>query len=144
MVPLWSIGGVFWGTAMALVMQQGSLIGWLVAGAFWGVFCWFVTAILMLIGFRELVVRMPAIDPETVGDRLAVTTKKFRYAVEQASPYQYVCKPTRGLLRHVADFGLMRVFLHQEGIDLIGPAMLVNRVRKELQKPWSGIQSRRS
>jgi hypothetical protein len=144
MVPLWSLGGVFWGTAMSLVMNKGSLVGWLIAGAFWAIACWFATAILMLIGFRELVVRIPELGAERFGDRLSAITKKLRYAVEQTSAYEYLCKPARGLLRHIADYGTMRVLLHREGIDLIGPALVVNRVRKELQKPWGGIQTTRS
>ena len=85
----------------------------------------------MLIVLRELVVRIPYIAPPNLGERLADGLKQFKYTVERSAPYNYVCKPTRGLARRWG-YGQLQVAVHRGGVDLIGPATLVNRVKKHL------------
>jgi hypothetical protein len=134
MIPAWAFGAILWGLGMAIFMK-GNPLGWMIAAFFWGISCWFFTAIFALIGLRELVVRIPPVDPNGLGDRLAEALKKMKYVVQQTAPFSYICKPTRGLFRNLVELNTLQVHVHQQGVDLIGPAVLVNRVRKHLLKP---------
>jgi hypothetical protein len=129
-VPCWGIGGVAWGWAMSIV-TNGALIKWMVAGVFWGATCWLFTAPVLLVVLRGLVVRFPPLDPAAVGERLAGVAQRLKYTVDRPSPFDFVCKPARGLARQL-EFNTVRVQLHQEGVDVSGPAVVVNRVRKAL------------
>jgi hypothetical protein len=109
----------------------GNLIHWMVAGILWAISCWVFSSLFLLFLFRELVVRLPMIEATELGERLAESTKRLKYSVAHPTPYDYDCRPTRGLIRHLGCCTL-QVRLHQGGIDLIGPAVVVNAVKKQL------------
>jgi hypothetical protein len=129
-VPLWGIGAVAWGSLMAYFMH-GSVIGWIIAGVVWGVSCWFFTSFFWVLVLRRLVVRLSPVDTSDLGQRLVRAVEPLKYSVEQPSQFQYLCTPTRGWAG-LRKFNAVQVQLHQAGIDLIGPALLVKKVQKHL------------
>jgi hypothetical protein len=128
--PVWGLGGLIWGLLM-LVIVGGDPLGWLFAGIFWGMSCWFFFSIWLVIGTREQVVRLPMIDVPTLHERLAKILKRNWYRVEQQSPTRIVCKPKFGLPR-LLDYNNLLVQVGHDAIELIGPAVLVKKVRKKL------------
>jgi hypothetical protein len=138
-IPLWGIAGLGWGFGMTLLMN-GSLIGWLFGGLFWGATMWVFYAFFLLIAYRELSTNIPLQETATLPERLDKAVKSFRYTVEQLSPTSFVCKSKRGLL------ALEYTKLHVQSVDgsahLIGPAVIVNKVRKKLLAGSSMIASR--
>ena len=129
--PVWGLGGLVWALFM-FVIVGGDPLGWLCAGIGWGMSCWLFFAIWLVIGMREQVVRLPLIDVPTLRERLAKILKRSWYRVEQQSPTRIVCKPRIGLLPRLLDYSNLLVQVGDDGIELIGPAVLVKRVRKKL------------
>jgi hypothetical protein len=131
-IPLWAIAGLSWGLFMTYWMG-GSLIAWLLAGLLWGASVWFVFSIFMMLAYRELSSTLLLQDSATLSEQLDETAKSIRYAVEQESPTRFVCKPEHGLARLLSwDFTKVNVLLRDGRVELIGPAVLVKRMRKRL------------
>lgn len=129
-IPLCGIAGLVWGLFMALFLS-GSLIWWLFVGILWGGSFWFFFTIYLLIAFRELSTNIPLQEDATLQERLRKAIKSLRYMIEQQSSTRFVCKPKFGLLRFL-EFGKLHVRLLDGSVDLIGPAIAVNKVRKQL------------
>jgi hypothetical protein len=51
--------------------------------------------------------------------------------IDQTSPHSYVCRPTRGLPR-LPGTTVLYAQVHQGGVDLTGPASVINLVKKNL------------
>lgn len=133
-IPLWGIGGLVWGIFMTL-LTDGQLGKWLIIGMFWAAACWFLFAILLIIIYREIEARIPAGNLAELPQRLATGLKHFRYTIEQQSPTNFVCKPTKALTRIIPlECTKLHVEVEDGSIDLSGPAFVVKRVRKELLK----------
>ncbi|HTU19023.1 MAG TPA: hypothetical protein VMG10_13260 [Gemmataceae bacterium] len=138
-IPLWGIAGLAWGFAMALFMNgfsmalflNGSLIIWLFLGLLWGAFVWFFYSVALVIQFREAPANIPCLEVETLPERLTKAVKRLRYTMEQQSSTSFVCKPKRGLAR-LFEFSKLHVSLLDASVDLIGPAFVVNKLRKQL------------
>jgi hypothetical protein len=128
-IPLWGVAGLVWGLVMALLMA-GSLIGWLWAGLLWGAGCWFFSSIFLLIVYREVTTFLPPQEATTFAERLGEAVQPLRYTVEQQSPTSFVCQPRRAIVSF--ECNKLHVRLHDGSTVLIGPAVLVNKVRKRL------------
>ncbi len=128
-VPVLSVAGLVWGLLMAL-MLDGSLIGWLVMGQLWGATVWFFSSILIAIVYREVTTTIPPQEAVTFAERLREAVQALRYAVEQQSPTSFVCKPKRALVSF--ECNKLHVHLHDGSTVLIGPAVVVYKVRKRL------------
>ena len=131
-IPLWGIAGLGWGLFMTFWIG-GSLIGWLFAGLLWGASVWFVFSFIMMIVCRELSTTIPLQENATLPDRLGDAAKSIRYTVEQLSSTSFVCKPKHGLpLLLSFEFTKLHVLLRDGRADLIGPVVLVKKMRKRL------------
>jgi hypothetical protein len=128
-IPVFGLAGLVWGLLMALT-TDGSLIGWLVIGQLWGVTVWFFSSILLAIVSREVTVALPPQETATFAERLGKAVRPHRYTVEQQSPTSFVCKPRRALFSF--ECNKLHVRLRDGGAVLVGPAILVNKVRKRL------------
>ncbi|HZY83584.1 MAG TPA: hypothetical protein VFE78_02025 [Gemmataceae bacterium] len=128
-IPVWGIAGLAWGLAMAHLMA-GSLLDWLFIGLLWGATVWFFVSIFLLIAGRELTTTLPPQEAATLAERLGEAVQPLRYAVEQLSPTSFVCTPKRRL--YSFECNKLHVRLHDGGTELVGPAMVVNKVRKRL------------
>jgi hypothetical protein len=64
-------------------------------------------------------------------ERLDKAVKRLRYTVEQQSSTRFLCKPKHGLAR-LFEFSKLHIRLLDGSVDLIGPAVAVNKVRKQL------------
>jgi hypothetical protein len=126
------IGAVLWGTVMSLIMG-GPVISWAIGGALWGIAMLALTAPLVLVGFRELVVRLSPFAVTDFDERLTEVVRPLKFSVEQPSPYCYICTPSHRLAA-VRKHAVLEVRLHPAGIDLIGPALLVSGIKKRLLK----------
>jgi hypothetical protein len=74
-------------------------------------------------------------DAETLPERLAAAVEPIRYTVQQTSPGCFVCQGKgRYALMRVSppEWSKLHIRLQQGSAYLIGPAMLVNKVRKSL------------
>lgn len=129
-IPLWGIAGLGWGLAMALFMS-GSLIYWLFLGLLWGATMWFFFAIILMIMSREVSTNIPLPESATLAERLGKAAKRLRYTVEEQSSTSFVCKPKHRIAR-LFEFNKLHVRLLDGSVDLIGPAVAVNKVRKQL------------
>lgn len=129
-VLLWGIGGLGWGFAMALSMN-GSLIYWLFLGLLWGATMWFSFAIILMIMCREVSTNIPLAERAAFAERLGKAVKRLRYTVEEQSSTSFVCKPKHRIAR-LFEFNKLHVRLLNGSVDLIGPAVAVNKVRKQL------------
>jgi hypothetical protein len=129
-IPAWAIGSVLWGTLMAF-STEGPIVLWMFFGALWGISCWAAFSLFLLVALRGIVVRLSPMDTTNMDERLAAAVKPLKFSVEHPSPFNYVCMPTRGLVSF-RKYGAMEVRLHEAGIDIIGPAMLVKKVQKHL------------
>jgi hypothetical protein len=114
-IPAWTIAGVMWGTFMSLTMG-GHVVVWAIGGAVWGIACWVFTSPLVLVGCRELVVRLSPFDLTKFEERLTESVRPLKSSVEQSSPFQYICTPSRGLPA-VRKHAALEVRLHQAGVD---------------------------
>ncbi len=140
-IPLWCIGGLIWGLIMALFMS-GSLINWLFLGLLWGAFVWFFTSITLAFLAREVSTNIPFLESATLPERLGKAVKRLRYTVEQQSSTSFVCKP-KHIIARLFEFNKLSVRLRDGSVDLVGPATVVNKVRKQLlaESPSKGILS---
>jgi hypothetical protein len=149
-IPLWGIAGLGWGFTMALFMNgftmalflNGSLIIWLFLGLLWGAFVWFFYSITLVVLFREVSANILLPEAEALPERLAKVVKRLRYTMEQQSSTSFVYKPKRGLAR-LFEFSKLHLYLRDGNLDLIGPALVVKKVRKQLvaDSARSGRQS---
>ena len=129
-IPLWSIAGLAWGLAMALTVG-GSLIGWSFSGLLWGAFVWFFGSIILAFMAREVSTNVPLSESATLPERLGRAAKRLRYTVEQQTSTGFVCKPKHKIAR-LFEFNSLNVRLREGSVDIIGPATVVNKVRKQL------------
>jgi hypothetical protein len=129
-IPVWGIAGLGWGFMMALTLS-GSLLIWLLLGLFWGAFVWFFVSIFQLIMGREVSTKLPMPDNAMLSELLDKAVKPLRYIMEQQSSTSFVCTPKRGLAR-LFECNKLHVQLLDDGLHLIGPAIVVNKVRKKL------------
>ncbi len=132
-LPAWGIAGFFWALFMSFA-TDGQVIKWTIAGVLWAITCWLGTSVMFVFMLRGLTDRVPHVDPAHLSKCLAEVTKKTKYVVEQLNPFCYECRPGRGLGRHLGYY-VLRVQLHQGGMDLTGPAVMVRRLEKRLQAP---------
>jgi hypothetical protein len=131
-IPLWAIAGLLWSLWMTYWMG-GSLIGWLFVGQLWGVFVWFFASMVMLIVCRELATSIPLQETAALPEQLEEAAKSIRYTMEQLSPTSFVFKPRRGLARLLSwEFTKVHILLRDGRADLIGPVVLVKKMRKKL------------
>ncbi len=138
-IPLWGIAGLIWGFLMALTLG-GALIGWLFMGLLWGATVWFFFSICMAILYREISTDIPLQEVATLPERLASAVKSSRYTVERQSATNFVCKPKRELL--ALAYTRLHVHLLEGSVRLVGPAVIVKRVRKKLLADASMTESR--
>jgi hypothetical protein len=131
-IPVWGGAGLIWGLLMATFMG-GSLLGGLLLGLLWGASVWFFFAIYLLVAYRELSTTIPLQETAALPEQLAKAVKPLRYKVEQQSAISFVCKPNLGLAR-LFELGKLHVRLHQGSIEMVGPAIVVNRVRKHYKR----------
>ena len=139
-IPLWGILGLGWGCAMAL-STNGSLIGWLFQGLLWGATMWFIFSILLVIMGREVSTTIPLQETATLPERLDKAVKRLRYTIEQQSSTSFVCQPKNRVAR-LFEFNKLHVRLLDGSVDLIGPAIVVNKVQKQLLAGSPTIASR--
>ena len=132
-IPLWGIGGLFWGLMMALMLGgvPGSLIFWLILGLLWGASVWFFYSIALAITHREVSMNVPLQETALHSERLAKAVKRRRYTLERGSSTSFVYRPKHFIAR-LFEFNKLHVSVWDDGVDLIGPAIIVNKVRKEL------------
>jgi hypothetical protein len=129
-IPLWSIAGLAWGLAMALSVG-GSLIGWLFQGLLWGATVWFFSSIVLAFMSREISTTIPLLESAALPERLGKAAKRVRYTVEQQSSTSFICKP-RHIIARLFEFNKLSVSLADGSLDLIGPATVVIKIRKQL------------
>lgn len=129
-IPLWGVAGLAWGAAMALMMA-GPLIGWLFMGVVWGASCWFFFSIAMAVMCREVSVSIPLHESTLLREHLEKAVKRLRYTLEQQSPTSFICKP-KHIIARLFEFQTLGVSVEGDSVDLVGPSMAVNKVRKQL------------
>ena len=129
-IPLWTIAGLGWGLAMAL-FTSGSLIYWIFPGLLWGGSMWFFFSIVMAITYREISTTLPLQDATALPQRLDKAAKRLRYIVEQQSSTSFVCKP-KPIIARLFEFSRLHVSMGDDSVDLVGPAIIVKKVRKAL------------
>lgn len=131
-IPLWGMGGIAWGLLMAFIIgTPGSWILFLFLGLLWGASVWFFFSIVMAITHREKTITIPLQETNLLSDRLDEAVKRARYTIEQQSQTSFVCKPKHFIAR-LFDFQRLHVSIWDNGVELIGPALIVNKVRKQL------------
>jgi hypothetical protein len=130
-IPLCAIAGLGWGLAMALSMG-GGLIEWLFAGLLWGASFWFFFSIYLAIVYREISTNVPLPEGTTLPELLGKAVKRLRYTVEQPSSTTFICKP-KHIIARFFEFNRLHVHLLDGSLALVGPAAVVNKVRKQLR-----------
>jgi len=125
-IALWGFGGFVWGVVMAL-FTDGQLVKWLIVGFFWGASCWFLMSIFLVIAFRQVAAGIPVKDTECLSD----IAKSLRYTIKQDSPASFVGTPKHWLARFF-ECSKLHIWLYEEKLELTGPALVVNKVRKKL------------
>ncbi|HEY7330527.1 MAG TPA: hypothetical protein VH592_23000 [Gemmataceae bacterium] len=129
-LPLWTIGGLAWGFWMAL-FSSSPLIFWIFLGLLWGASVWFFYSISLAIISREISINIPLSETTMLPEGLDKAVKRLRYTLEQQSSTSFVCKPKHFFSR-LFEFQQLHVSMSDGSADLIGPARIVNKVRKEL------------
>lgn len=133
MALVWAMGGVVRGILMWLT-GGGNVLIWLINGQMFGVMCSVIFGIYSVFAYRELSIRMPLIDPATAPERIGKAVKSFRYRSIQKSPTSIVCQPNSGLFRiFKMQFLNLHIHLNGDTVELTGPAVVVNRVKKKLR-----------
>jgi hypothetical protein len=137
-IPLWGLLGLCWGLFMAF-STDGQIIKWLIAGILWGATCWFFMTIFVVIAFREVVAGIPVTDTVCLAQDLAEAAKSLRYIVKQDSPTSFAARPKHWLARFF-ECNKLHIRLYEGNLELTGPVMVVNKVRKKFGR----LQSKRA
>jgi hypothetical protein len=132
-IPVWGLGGLGWGLFMTL-FTDGQLIKWLIAGMVWAAPCWFLMSIYLVIAFREVAARIPVLDTTTLAHHLSAVARALRCTVELDSPTSIVATPKNWLAR-IFEFNKLHIRLNEDNLELTGPAIVVNKLRKRLARP---------
>ncbi len=140
-LPLWLIGGLVWGLAMAFLFGW-HLIGALINGFAWGVEMQIIVAPLLATGMawrRSATITVR--DPATFRQAIDKLCRELRLIVIAESPDEFVLAPKWVLIR----------FRLQEAVVSLGDgvakvtasAFFVSRLRKQLEKTLAAASVKR-
>lgn len=127
MIPLWALGGIAWGTAMAFLMD-GVLVEYLIAGLLWGAGCWLLMTPLLIYLTRATTVILE-MDADDAEERLEEVIPKVGFAVETRSDDRIICRPSSSWSW---EYPKVEIVFEDGKVILRGTAVAVNAFKKKL------------
>ena len=131
MVPIYFLGGLFWGGFM-LAIEGGESLKWLLAGILWAAAMWVFTTPILIWCAREVTILLLPEDADEVYDRLVTILGSKRFLIELHADNVVVARPNRGLARWLHfQCSEVHATIFEDAIEIVGPATLVGRIRKK-------------